>query len=82
MLGLLEPLLAFLAGGGEPLAERAGEAEAERFCATGGGGETDLDLDNALLIGWGLGDTLGKRRRSSFKKELLIKKMEMISCSF
>ena len=60
--GLAEPLLAFLAGGGEPLAERDGEGEAEpgagRFRAAGGAGETDLDLEDILLIGWGLAEDL------------------------
>lgn len=54
---LAEPLLAFLAGGGDPLAERDGEGEAEpgagRFWTTRGRGEADLDLDT-LLTGWGL----------------------------
>ena len=60
--GLAEPLLAFLAGGGEPLAEREGEGEAEpgagRFRAAGGAGETDLDLEDILFIGWGLAEDL------------------------
>lgn len=57
---LPEPLLAFLAGGGgDPLAERDGEGEADaaagRFWVAGGG---ETDLDDALLIGCGLGDGL------------------------
>ena len=55
--GLPEPLLAFLAGGagGDPLAEWPGEGEPEagRFRAPGLG-EPDGDLDDTLLIGWGL----------------------------
>lgn len=54
MLGdrLPEPLLAFLAGGGDALAERAGDGEAEaaagRLRVTGGG---ETDLEEALLMG-------------------------------
>lgn len=63
---LPEPLLAFLAGGGEPLAEREGEGEADagagRFWAAGWG-ETDLDLEDTLLIGWGLGEGLWRKAR-------------------
>ena len=57
--GLPEPLLAFLARGadGEPLAEQPDEGKPEagagRFKAPGLG-EPDGDLDDALLIGWGL----------------------------
>lgn len=56
--GLPEALLAFLAGGaGEPLAERAGEGEAEpgagRFRPTGLG-DPDLDFDDGLLTARGL----------------------------
>lgn len=63
--GLAEPLLAFLAGGREPLAERVGEGEAEpgagRFRVVGGAGETDLDLEDILFIGWGLAEDLRHR---------------------
>lgn len=56
---LPEPLLAFFAGGGEPLAERDGEGEADTGAGlfwVAGWGETDLE--DALLMGWGLGDSL------------------------
>lgn len=64
---LTEPLLAFLTGGGgDGLAERDGEGDADagagRFWAAGCG-ETDLDLEDALLIGWGLGERLWRRHR-------------------
>lgn len=55
MLGdrLPEPLLAFLAGGGgEALAERAGDGEADAAAGrlrVAGGGETDLE--EAVLMG-------------------------------
>lgn len=56
---LAEPLLAFFAGGGEPLAERDGDGEADAgaglFWAAGWG---DTDRDDALLKGCGLGDGL------------------------
>lgn len=56
---LPEALLAFLAGGGDPLADREGEGEADggagRFWVAGWG---ETDLEDALLIGGGLGDGL------------------------
>lgn len=54
MLGerLPEPLLAFLAGGGDALAERGGDGEADaapgRLRAAGGG---ETDLEDAGLTG-------------------------------
>lgn len=56
---LPETLPAFLAGGGDLLTERTGEGEADtgggRFRVAGGG---ETDLEDGLLISWGLGDCL------------------------
>lgn len=81
--GLGEALLAFLAGGGgEPLAERAGDGEGDaeagagRFWAPeagawkwggGGGGEAERERDTGLLAGRGLGELLEKTEFSRIK---------------
>lgn len=56
---LAEPLLAFLAGGGEPLADRDGDGEADAGAGLfWGAGWGDTDREDALLKGCGLGDGL------------------------
>lgn len=74
---LAEPLLAFFAGGGETLAERDGDGEADAgaglFWAAGWG---DTDRDDALLKGCGLGDGLKGDKHCSLKVRQVCEKQK------